>query len=192
MSSESGESVTDLLHRAQQGDAEATDRLFETVYGELRRVAEGLMHRERGDHTLQPTALVNEAAARLIQPSAMDQIGNRSQFFAAMGRAMRRVLVDHARLRLRKKRGGDQAKIPLDETLAFVEDQLQAELLSLEEALAELEAMQPRQGRVVELKFFAGLPMDEIARMLEVSVRTVQGDWMIARAWLRRRLHEND
>jgi len=104
MSTDSGESVTDLLHRVQEGDADATERLFETVYGELRRVAEGLMYRERSDHTLQPTALVNEAAARLIQPAAIRQLASRAEFFGAMGRAMRCVLVDHARQKHRKKR----------------------------------------------------------------------------------------
>lgn len=193
MSTGSGESVTDLLHRVQEGDTDAREQLFETVYGELRRVAEGLMFRERSDHTLQPTALVNEAAARLIQPQAIANITSRAQFFGAMGRAMRCVLVDHARSRNRLKRGGEgQKRVALDETLAFVEQQLQAELLSLEEALVELERLNPRQVKVVEFKFYAGLSMEEIAQLLNVSVRTVQGDWMVARAWLRQRLHGHD
>lgn len=187
----SNEGVTELLGRVRGGDADARERLFDALYGELRRVAAGMMSQERRDHTLQPTALVHEAAARLIGPGAIDDMQNRAQFFGAMGRAMRCVLVDHARGKMRKKRGGEERKrAPLDETMAIVETQIQADMLSLEEALAELEVANSRQGKVVELKFFVGLAIDEIAEVLDVSPRTVQGDWKVARAWLRRRLHE--
>ena len=180
--------MTRLLADAQQGSEPAIERLIAVAYDELRDLAASLMRRERPDHTLQPTALVHEAAMRLLGGDAVDGLGagGRSYFFGTMARAMRRVLVDHARARRTLRRGGGDRPEPLDTLVAAVEQTNGIDLLALDEALRSLELLNPRQAQVVGMRFFAGLEMPEIARELGVSLSTVEKDWKIARAWLMR------
>ena len=181
-----GAPVTELLQAWQQGDAGAAERLFPLVYDELRRVARARLRRERPGHTLQPTALVHEAYLRLIRPGeATPQ--NRAQLFAMAGRLMREILVDHARRVAARKRGGAVTRVSLDESVAAPEIAI-VEVLALDEALNELSARDVRLCQVVELRFFAGLSIDEAAEALHVSTATVERDWTVARAWLHQRL----
>lgn len=168
---------------------EAADELCSLVYDELRRQAEILLRRERPGHTLQATALVHEAYLKLVDGSRVDWHG-RSHFLAAGAQAMRRLLIDHARGRDRAKRGGSWRRVTLAESWApNAGPSLGAEeLLSLESALDTLAALDARQARIVELRFYGGLTVDEIAQVVGVSQRTVQGDWTHARAWLQREL----
>lgn len=178
--------VTQLLVRAGRGDAAATDELFPLVYDELRSVAAAFLARERVGHTLQPTALVNEAYVRLIGPSEVSW-ENRAHFFGAAARAIRRILTDHARARGREKRGGGMARVPLDQAdLAITTQTL--DLVALDESLTKLGELDPKIAKVVELRFFGGLTEEETARALGVSVSTVTRDWRFARSWLRREL----
>ncbi len=177
--------ATVLIQRAGAGDAAAAEELLRVVYGELRQLAAAALSRERAGHTLQPTALVNEAWLRLAGPSA--GWSGRGHFFGAAGRAMRQVLVDHARARNAGKRGGGRASVELDESLLAWESRA-LDLLALDEALAELSRVDERAVRIVELRFFAGLEMAEVARALELSLPTVERGWRMARLWLRARL----
>jgi RNA polymerase sigma-70 factor, ECF subfamily len=183
--------ATALLRDAQSGSETARDRLFSLVYDELREAAGRLMGRERADHTLQPTALVNEALVRLLDQDALRQAGSRSYFFAAASRAMRQVLVDHARSRAASKRGGGRGRVPLDETLAWMEAQ-KLDVLDLHEGLERLAALNERQARVVEMRFFGGFTVEEVAEALGVSVSLVEGDMRKASAFLRARLAGDD
>ena len=156
-------------------------RLSELVHDELRRVAGGLMRRERADHTLQPTALVHEAYLRLVDETAVAW-ENRAHFFGVAARAMRQILIEHARRRGAAKRGGGWQRLTLDGLqIAAASD---VEVLELEEALQQLEKMDERMARVVELRLFGGLKVDEVARVLGISRRTVYVDWRVARLWL--------
>jgi len=179
--------VTALLRAWSRGDAEAGERLLPIVYGELRRQAARLLRRERRDHTLQPTALVHETYLRLIEQRAADW-KNRTQFFAVAATAMRRILVDHARRHGARKRGGSWDRISFDETRRAWPGPPDVEILALEEALEELAVLDPAKVRMVELRFFAGLSLEETAAVLGVSESTVTRDWRLARAWLFRRL----
>lgn len=174
--------VTTLLRAWAQGDEAAGERLFPLLYGELRRQAARYMRRERRGHTLQPSGLVNEAYLRLAGSPAPDW-HDRTHFFAIAARVMRQVLVDHARRRQAAKREGCQ--VTLEDAGA---PEAPLELLDLESALAELVALDPRQARVVELRFFGGLDVDETAEVLGLSPRTVKREWQTARAWLQHRL----
>jgi len=178
--------ITRLLNAWQNGDATARDRLFVLVYQELRRRASLQLRHERQGHTLRPTALVHEAYLRLM---GQDRVKwqNRAQFFAIASEMMRRVLVDHARERKAAKRGGTAVRVALEEDVAAAEAR-EVDLIALDAALDELAAMDPRQSRVVELRFFGGLGTAEIAEVLEVSRATVDRDWRFARTWLYRRL----
>jgi RNA polymerase sigma factor (TIGR02999 family) len=178
--------ITRLLNAWRQGDAAARDRLFVLVYEELRRRAASQLRRERRDHTLRPTALVHEAYLRLIGQDRAQWQG-RSQFFAIASEMMRRVLVDHARERKAVKRGGAAIRVALEEDVAAT-DAREVDLIALDTALDELADLDPRQGRVVELRFFGGLGTAEIADVLDVSRATVDRDWRFARTWLYRRL----
>ncbi len=173
--------VTILLDGVNRGDAQALDRLIQTLYGELRRLSAGIMRREARGHTLQPTALVNEAFIRLIQGDTKWE--NRAHFFGAAARAMRRILVDHARAKGALKRGGESNRVTFDD-LAVASEDRQADVLALDEALSALENENPRLAKVVELRYFAGCSIDETARLLDVSSATVKRDWLYARAWL--------
>jgi len=181
--------VTVLLHQMQAGEEGAADRLFPVIYDELRRLAGSYMSRERPDHTLQPTALVHEAYGKLVDQSK--PWANRSHFMAIAATAMRRVLLDHARKRNAEKRGGGAARVTLQEDLAFSESD-QLDILALDQVLQRLTELDPRGGRVVELRFFGGLSVEETAEVLGVSANTVKRDWRYSRAWLRRELSDAD
>lgn len=174
--------VTELLTALANGNPQAAEKLMLLVYEELKRLARTYMRRERHDHTLQTTALVHEAYLRLVRQQAVHWRG-RSHFFGIAGQLMRRVLVDHARGHLRQKRGRASLVLPLDEALVFSPEHSE-ELLKLDEALDRLAQLDARQGRVVELRFFAGLSVEETADSLGVSAKTVKRDWAVARAWL--------
>lgn len=187
-----GGEVTQLLAALRRGGSErdgALDRLFPLVYAELRRAADYLLQRERDGHTLQPTALVHEAFLKLSSGAAVDAHG-RAHFIGIAARAMRQVLVDHARRRAAEKRGGGQF-VTLGDEAAVEETGADAEtLLAIHEALEELNGLEPRLAKVVELRFFGGLGEAEVATVLDVTTRTVQRDWAKARAWLHVRLAE--
>jgi RNA polymerase sigma factor (TIGR02999 family) len=181
------EGITELLIDWGQGDQAALDKLMPLVYSELRRLASNYLRRERASHTLQPTALVNEAYLKLVdQRNAKWQ--NRAQFFGISAQLMRRILVDHARQHQAAKRGGsNQQRLSITSAERVVK-QPEIDLLALNEALDELAKIDPQQGRIVELKFFGGLSIDETAEVLGISHSTVERDWKMARAWLRRQL----
>jgi RNA polymerase sigma-70 factor, ECF subfamily len=178
--------ITQWLTDWSNGDRSALEKLTPLVYRELHRLAQAYMRGERVGHTLQTTALVNEAYLRLIEA---DRQGwqNRLHFYAVAAKLMRHILVDFARSRDRIKRGGCLEKVSLDEALKITTDHT-AELLNLDEALTALSKLDERQSQVVELRFFAGLTEAEIAEVLKVSQRTIQSDWRLARSWLLREL----
>jgi RNA polymerase sigma factor (TIGR02999 family) len=177
--------VTQWLSRLREGDAAALDQVVAVLYDELRLVARARLRAERPDHTLSPTALVNEVYLRLLGQHRIDASG-RTEFFAVAARTMRRVLVDAARTRKRLKRGGNQERVPLEDVDAALSIREADELLALEAALERLAAQDPRAAEVVEKRFFAGLTLEETAASLGVSTKTVQRDWLAARAWLRK------
>ena len=179
-------SVTGLLLAWSQGDGSALDRLVPLVYSDLRRLAQSRLKRDRAGHTLSATALVHEAYVRLVDQHSVGW-QNRAQFFAIAAEMMRRILVDHARRRTAAKRGGPQIRITLDAAVAASPER-DLELLGLDGALDELAALDPRSARVVEMRFFGGLSIEEAAFALGVSHATVERDWTTARAWLFRRL----
>lgn len=183
----SPENVTELLVDWSKGDQKALDKLMPLVYSELRRLAGNYLRRERQNHTLQPTALVNEAYLKLIdQRRAKWQ--NRAQFYGVAAQLMRRILVDHARAHQADKRGGsDQQRLSIT-SAGELSEKPDTDILALHEALNELSEMDPQQGRIVELKFFGGLSIEETAEVLGVGHATVERDWKMARAWLRRKL----
>jgi RNA polymerase sigma-70 factor (ECF subfamily) len=181
------ENISQLLAEWSEGKQEALDKLMPVVYDELRRLARNYLRRERQDHTLQPTALVNEAYLRLMdQTHARWQ--NRAQFFGVAAQLMRRILVDHARLHHAAKRGGTgHHKLSLTH-VDQIAGKPDVDLLALHEALEALAEIDPQQSRIVELRFFGGLTIEETAEVLSVSHATVERDWKMARAWLRREL----
>jgi RNA polymerase sigma-70 factor, ECF subfamily len=174
--------VTLLLSELNQGNQEAAAKLIPLVYDELKRLARSYMRRERKDHTLQTTALVHEAYLKIVRQRAPNWQG-RSHFLGIAAQLMRRILIDHARGYLREKRGGAQVILPLNEALAFSPEH-SGDLLKLDEALRRLTVLDPRQGQVVELRFFGGLSVEETAEYLNVSPKTVKRDWAVAKAWL--------
>jgi len=179
--------TTRTLLALAKGDRAAVNKLFPNVYDELRALAERFMQQERPDHTLQPTALVNEAYLRMIDQTRVDWRG-KAHFMAVAAEMMRRVLVDAARRRATEKRGGDRCRITLHEDLAAAEERNEVDLLALDRVLDELSKLSRRQARVVELRYFAGMSVKEVAVVLNVSERTVKGDWRFAKAWLRQRI----
>jgi RNA polymerase sigma factor (TIGR02999 family) len=178
--------ITQLLIAWNQGDQSARDELTPLIYDELRRMARGYLRRERPGHTLQPTALVHEAFLRLIGQSQVNW-QNRAHFFGAAARLMRQILIDHAETRRATKRGGGAERVSLDDADHFTVGP-EIDLIALDEALGRLEALDPRQGRIVEMRYFSGLTIEEIAEAIGVSPATVKRDWSMARAWLRREL----
>ncbi len=184
----SSPNVTQLLREwSQDGDRQALDRLLPLVYTELHKQAARYLRKERVGHTLQPTALVHEAYLRLVNQRDVAW-QNRAHFFGICAQLMRRILVDHARERQAEKRGGGgMVRVTLDERVAAVEER-EVDLLALDEALTRLAAMDERQARVVELRFFSGLNVEETAEVMEVSPATVKLDWSMAKAWLRREM----
>lgn len=182
MTTLSADNLTGLLFEWRRGDEAALDKLTPLVYDELRRIAHRYVQRERDGHTLQTTALVNEAYLRLAGQQKIEW-QSRAHFFAVTAQVMRHILIDHARRRHYAKRGGDAQHVPLDEAAAM-SAQRAAELVALDEALEELAKLDPRKSRVVELRYFGGLSMEETAEVLEVSLMTVRRDWRVAKAWL--------
>ncbi len=173
--------VTQLLHKWKGGDAEALNALMPIVYDELRRLARRYMASERGDHTLQHTALVHEAYIELVQM----EVGwnDRAHFFAIAARAMRRILVDHARTKKRDKRGGDFVRVPLEEASPAAPPG-RIDLVDLDDALQKLSAIEPRKSEMIEMRYFGGLSQEELAEVLGVSLATVNRDLSWAKDWL--------
>lgn len=178
--------ITQLLAQWREGNQSALDDLYPLVYDELHRLARRYMSRERKGHTLQTTALINEAYVRLVDQKNVPW-ANRSHFFAISAQIMRRILIDHARRHQYAKRGGGARQVSLEEAATVVPDQSE-ELLRLDEALKSLAEMDPRRSQVVELRYFGGLNNEEIAGVLHISENTVTRDWNMARAWLYQQL----
>lgn len=182
----SPEVVTQLLIDWNNGDQAALDRLMPLVYAELHRLAASYLSRERSDHTLQPTALVNEAYLRLIKQNSVAW-ENRAQFFGIAAQMMRRVLVNHARDRHADKRGGHALRVSLDDAISFFEER-DVNLVALDDALNALAELDPQQSRIVELRFFGGLTIEEVSLQLNISTATVKRDWSTAKLWLLREI----
>ncbi len=189
MSVEPGRDVTLVLDRARAGDEDARSELLSLIYGELRRVASGMMRQERPGHTLAATALVHEAVIRLLGDAVLDRAPDRSYLYAAAARAMREVLIDHARTRAAVRRGGGWRRIPLDHVVDHFESQ-GIDILAVHEALDRLAELNSRQAQVMTLRYFGGMTVSEVAMALGVSVVTVERDWRLARAWLIGQLRE--
>ncbi|MES1260246.1 MAG: sigma-70 family RNA polymerase sigma factor [Acidobacteriota bacterium] len=183
---ESAPEVTALLVDWSNGDQRALEELMPLVYGELRRLAGSHLRRERSDHTLQSTALVHEAFLRLVNQRNVHW-RSRAHFYGIAAQMIRRILVDHARARQAGKRGSGAIKLELDEAMA-VSPQCELDLVGLDEALERLTALDARQGRIVELRFFAGLSVEETAEVMQVSPATIKREWSSARAWLYREI----
>jgi RNA polymerase sigma factor (TIGR02999 family) len=180
---ENSQQITQLLNQWSDGDAEVLDDLMPLVYKELRRQASRYLRRERANHTLQPTALINEAYLKLINQRDV-KWQNRAHFFAIAAQAMRRILTDYARERKREKRGGAVEDLPIEEAFAIVSREKSVDLVALDEALNKLATFDDRQAKVVELRYFSGLSIDETAEVLNVSNVTIRRDWNMAKAWL--------
>jgi RNA polymerase sigma-70 factor, ECF subfamily len=186
----SSETITALLLQWRDGDREAFDRLFPLVYQELRRLAKGYMRRQRAGHTLQTSALINETYLRLVDHKNM-RWQNRAHFFAVAAQAMRRILVDHSRRGGYAKRGGGALRVSLDEAATIAADGSE-ELVALDEALNELARFDERKSRIVELRYFGGLTVEETAHVLAVSPVTVMREWRGAKLWLLRTMSSNN
>lgn len=178
--------VTQLLIDWSEGNREARDELMPVVYNELRRLAKSYMRRERPEHTLQTTALVNEAYLKLVDQKRV-RWQNRAHFFGIAAQLMRRILVDHARKARAEKRGGGEAKVPYVEGIGLPEEK-RVDLVALEEALEGLERLDERQARIVELKYFMGMKIEEIAEVVGISPATVKREWSTAKMWLQREI----
>ena len=181
------ESVTQLLVDWSEGDQKALDKLMPMVYSELRRLASNYLRRERPGHTLQPTALVNEAYLKLIDQKSV-KWQNRAQFYGVAAQLMRRILVDHARQHKAAKRGGPSQERLSITSAGQLAEKPDIDLLALHESLEELKEFDPQQERIVELRFFGGLSIEETAEVMGLGHATVERDWKMARAWLRRNL----
>ncbi|SPF44763.1 RNA polymerase, sigma-24 subunit, ECF subfamily [Candidatus Sulfotelmatobacter kueseliae] len=180
--------VSELLASWNNGDAKAREALMPLVYDELRKLAASHLRRERNDHTLQPTALVHEVYLRLAEQKNV-QWQDKSHFFGVTANLMRRILVDHARAHLADKRGSGLPKVSLNEAIAMSRER-PAELLALDESLTQLAATDPQQSRIVELRVFAGLTIEQTAEVLGISPATVKRDWNLAKAWLLREIEK--
>jgi RNA polymerase sigma factor (TIGR02999 family) len=183
--------LTVILSRARAGDERARGELIALIYDELRRVASRLMRRERADHTLSPTAVVHEAVIRLLGDAVFDRAADRSFLFASAARAMREVLIDHARRRAAARRGGGMRRVPLDSVVDYFEGQ-GLDVVAVHEALDRLAALDGRQAQVMTLRYFGGMTVAEVTAALGVSVATVEQDWRLARAWLAGQLGGGD
>lgn len=190
MADELRDEVTRILSALRAGDAGARDRLVRLIYDELRRMAAGLMQREDAGHTLQPTALVNEALLRLDSGGALAKAPNRHYVFGAACRAMRQILVEHARRRETDKRGGGWQRVPLLDDMVDRVEAARLDALEVREALDRLATFDERQSQVVTLRFLFGFTAQEVANQLGVSLTTVNDDWHLARAWLYEQLRE--
>lgn len=181
------QNITQLLLAWNAGSAEALDQLMPLVYDELHRQAARFLRRERADHTLQTTGLIHEAYLKLINQREVNW-ENRTHFYAIAANLMRRILVDYARTKKRDKRGGDQIILPLEEAFAVAGKQESVDLIALDEALTRLEKIDKRQARIIELRYFGDLTLEETAKVLEISRTTAAADWAMAKAWLHREL----
>jgi len=188
--SQAPQNVTQLLIGWGQGDKEALDRLVPIVYDELRRQAARYLRHERAGHTLQTTALIHEAYIRLIDQKNVHW-QNRAHFFGIAAQLMRRILVDHARTRKRAKRGGSDIRVPLEDAVAIAKAP-QLDVVALDEALNRLAEIDEQQGKIVELRFFSGLTVEETAEVLGISPATVKRDWSMAKAWLHREISSDE
>jgi RNA polymerase sigma factor (TIGR02999 family) len=178
--------ITQMLAHWRAGDQEVLGQLLPAVHQELRQIADSYLRRERSGHTLQPTALINEAYLRLVDQS-LPQWQNRAHFFGVAAQLMRQILVEHARAQLTQKRGGGARKVELDEALNYAPDKA-ADLLALDDALHALAAFDDRKSRLIELRYFGGLSVEETAHVLNVSTATVTREQRLAQAWLRQEL----
>jgi RNA polymerase sigma factor (TIGR02999 family) len=185
--SENKPTITAFLNKWRNGDGEAFEELMDYVYTDLRRRASAYLRGERPDHSLQTTGLVHEAFIKLHDKQAIEW-ADRNHFFAVAAKAMRRILVDHARSRNRAKRGGGNEELPLDEAHYIASDERRVDLVALDEALNELAVFDKQQARIVELKYFGGMTIDETAGIIGISPTTVKREWQIARAWLKQKL----
>ena len=183
--------ITELLIAWNQGDKDALEKLMPVVYGELHRIAKRSMYREQAGHTLQPTALVNEVYMKLINQRRANW-QNRAHFFAIAAQMMRRILVDHVRGQMREKRISRNQTISLDIVSELPVDQPEVDVVALDTALDKLEALAPRQCRIVELRFFSGLNVDETAEALNISAATVKREWAVAKTFLFRELKHSE
>ena len=183
MDTEPPQGLTLILGRARAGDEGARSELLALIYDELRRVASRLMRRERPDHTLSPTAVVHEAVIRLLGEAVFDRAADRGFLFASAARAMREVLIDHARRRGAGRRGGGRRRLPLDLVVDYFEEQ-DLDIVRVHEALDRLAERDERQAQVMTLRYFGGMTVAEVAAALGISVVTVERDWRLARAWL--------
>ena len=188
MSADVSPEVTRCLEELSSGDSSAADRLFPLVYSELRQRARGMMQRENAGHTLQATALVHEAFLKLVGQQKTEWNG-RTHFFAVGAQAMRRILVDHARTRRREKRGGGKMDLSFEETLNISADS-DSDVLAVDEAIEALRKVDEGQAKIVELRFFGGMTMEEIAVALGMSKRSAEAEWTMIRAWLRKYLSD--
>jgi RNA polymerase sigma factor (TIGR02999 family) len=179
--------VTQLLVQWQKGNKDALDRLLPLVYSEMHRMAAQYLRRERVDHTLQPTALINEAYLRLVGSGEVN-CENRAHFFGIAARVMRRILVDHARQHQAEKRGGEVQKVPFDEANEPAAKQQDVNILALDVALTRLAEVDPEQSRLVELRYFAGLTIEDASQVMSMSLGTAKRRWMVAKAWLHREI----
>lgn len=183
MAHEAQKEVTQLLVKLTDGNTQAIEDLLPLIYDELRNLAGKYLRRERVSHTLQPTALVHEAYLRLIDQTQV-KWQNRAHFFGVAANIMRRILVDHARRTKAEKRGGDAEKLPIEEEILVVSNEKSVELLALDEALENLAKIDPQKSKIVELRYFGGLSVEETAEVMGVSAITVKRQWRMAKAWL--------
>jgi RNA polymerase sigma-70 factor, ECF subfamily len=183
MSNTSTQELTQMLIQLSEGKSQVVDEILPLIYDELRSLASNYLRRERSDHTLQPTALVHEAYIKLIDQTQV-KWQNRAHFFGIAANIMRRILVDHARKHGANKRGGDAEKMPLEEEILIVSEGKSAELLALDEALENLAKVDPQKSKIVELRYFGGLSVEETAEVLGISEITVKRHWRMAKAWL--------
>ena len=179
--------ITQLLQKWRHGEQDAFDEVIQYVYNDLRRRATAYIRNERDGQSLQPTGLVHEAFIKLVDKRAIDW-QDRNHFFAIAAQAMRRILVDRVRSKRRDKRGGLQDDLPLDEAQTISADGDRIDLVALDQALSALAVFDERQARIVELKYFGGMTLEETAELLDISPATVKRDWQIARAWLRQQI----
>jgi RNA polymerase sigma-70 factor, ECF subfamily len=191
MSQTSSQDLTQMLIQLSEGKSQVVDDILPLIYDELRSLASNYLRRERSDHTLQPTALVHEAYIKLIDQTQV-KWQNRAHFFGIAANIMRRILVDHARKHHADKRGGDAEKLPLEEEILIVSEGKSAELLALDEALENLAKIDPQKSKIVELRYFGGLSVEETAEVLGVSEITVKRHWRMAKAWLYGQLANDD
>ncbi len=190
MSQESTHDITRMLIELTDGNTEVVNSILPHIYDELRRLAGSYLRRERADHTLQPTALVHEAYMKLIDQKKV-KWQNRAHFFGIAAQVMRRILLDHARKHKADKRGGEAEKLPLEEEILVVSHEKSNELIALDDALDALAAIDPQKAKIVELRYFGGLSIEETAEVMGVSVPTINRQWRTAKAWLYGQIAKN-